>query len=125
MIDRAGRVGVRLADFQRAFVMQKAIQNMRGLARIGGDDFGVKRRESFVTSVAFSPDGARVLTGSADKTAHLWDAVTGAHGHRGGGAGIQNKDRGWGEGGRVTPWIMRATFRRRTRCRRWHGLCLG
>ena len=44
MIDRAGRVGVMLADFQRAFVMQQTIQNMRGLARIGRDDLGVKRR---------------------------------------------------------------------------------
>ena len=31
---------------------------------------GVKR-------VAFSPDGARVLTGSLDRTARLWDAATG------------------------------------------------
>jgi WD40 repeat protein len=31
-----------------------------------------------VTSVAFSPDGARVLSGSADRTIKLWDAATGA-----------------------------------------------
>src|SRR5271166_1441259 len=31
----------------------------------------------FVTAVAFSPDGTRVLTGSGDKTARLWDAATG------------------------------------------------
>ena len=31
-----------------------------------------------VTAAAFSPDGKRVLTGSADKTARLWDAATGA-----------------------------------------------
>ena len=30
-----------------------------------------------VTSVAFSPDGTRVLTGSQDNTAKLWDAATG------------------------------------------------
>jgi WD40 repeat protein/predicted Ser/Thr protein kinase len=30
-----------------------------------------------VTSVAFSPDGRRVLTGSADQTGRLWDARTG------------------------------------------------
>ncbi len=30
-----------------------------------------------VLSVAFSPDGQRVLTGSADKTAVVWDAATG------------------------------------------------
>ena len=31
-----------------------------------------------VTAVAFSPDGKRVLTGSGDNTARLWDAATGA-----------------------------------------------
>ena len=30
-----------------------------------------------VFAVAFSPDGKAVLTGSADKTARLWDAATG------------------------------------------------
>src|SRR5205807_7155123 len=30
-----------------------------------------------VQSVAFSPDGQRVLTGSRDATARLWDAATG------------------------------------------------
>ena len=44
MIDRAGRVGVTLADFQGAFMMQQAIQNMRGLAGVRRDDLGVKRR---------------------------------------------------------------------------------
>jgi WD40 repeat protein/serine/threonine protein kinase/TPR repeat protein len=32
-----------------------------------------------VRSVAFSPDGSRVVTGSFDKTAHVWDAGTGQH----------------------------------------------
>jgi len=32
-----------------------------------------------VQSVAFSPDGKYVLTGSADQTARLWDAQTGAY----------------------------------------------
>jgi WD40 repeat protein len=30
-----------------------------------------------VTSVAFSPNGLRVVTGSADSTAKVWDARTG------------------------------------------------
>ena len=31
----------------------------------------------YVSSVVFSPDGSRILTGSADKTAKLWDMETG------------------------------------------------
>ena len=47
---------------------------------------GTRRRQAIatladtrlaVTAVAFSPDGARVLTGSADNTARLWDAASG------------------------------------------------
>jgi WD40 repeat protein len=30
-----------------------------------------------VTSAAFSPDGTRVVTASADQTARVWDAATG------------------------------------------------
>jgi len=38
-----------------------------------------------VTSVAFSPDGTKVLTGSYDKTARLWDAATSLSTTRGAG----------------------------------------
>ena len=30
-----------------------------------------------VTSVSFSPDGTRIVTGSEDRTAKVWDARTG------------------------------------------------
>ena len=44
MIDRAGGVGVVLADVDRAFVVQEPVQNMRGLAGVGRDDLGMERR---------------------------------------------------------------------------------
>ena len=36
-----------------------------------------RRTHGCVSAVAFSPDGTRVLTGSGDNTARLWDAATG------------------------------------------------
>ena len=32
---------------------------------------------TLVNSAAFSPDGARIVTASGDKTARIWDAATG------------------------------------------------
>src|SRR5204862_299626 len=38
---------------------------------------GLLAHKDTVHAVAFSPDGKTVLTGSADKTARLWEAATG------------------------------------------------
>jgi WD40 repeat protein len=56
--------------------------SVAGFSAIGSDPVGF-------TSIAFSPDGAQILTGANDSTARLWDAHTGSllrtlHGHRAG-----------------------------------------
>ena len=37
----------------------------------------LKGHTDWVSSVSFSPDGARIVTGSGDTTAKVWDARTG------------------------------------------------
>jgi WD domain, G-beta repeat len=44
-------------------------------ARKTGHEIRAFKHENSVSSVAFSPDGARVLTGSRDGTARIWDAL--------------------------------------------------
>jgi WD40 repeat protein len=38
----------------------------------------LEEHSSEVLSVAFSPDGSKVVSGSADNTLHIWDVATGA-----------------------------------------------
>ena len=48
-------------------------------AAVGHSDWrlNLSGHESEVTSAAFSPDGARIVTASWDETARIWDAATG------------------------------------------------
>jgi hypothetical protein len=48
-------------------------------AAVGHSDWrlNLSGHESDVTSAAFSPDGARIVTASDDQTARIWDAATG------------------------------------------------
>src|SRR5262249_28077534 len=48
-----------------------------GVVATGKELLELKGHAEGVLAVAFSPDGKKVLTGSRDKTARLWDATTG------------------------------------------------
>ena len=48
-----------------------------GAPETGLEIFSLKGHTGYVVSVAFSPDGKRILTGSDDKTARVWDAENG------------------------------------------------
>jgi WD40 repeat protein len=37
----------------------------------------LRGHDNFVLSAAFSPDGTRIVSGSADKTSRIWDVVSG------------------------------------------------
>ena len=46
-------------------------------AASGRELLTLKGHKGGVTSVAFSPDGQRIVTGSRDQTARVWEAATG------------------------------------------------
>src|SRR5260370_32827564 len=58
-----------------------AAQWVRLLAPVGAEDQALRRifagHEHQVKSVAFSPDGKQILTGSRDRMARLWETATG------------------------------------------------
>ena len=49
-----------------------------GLTPPGAERLSLRGHEGAVQSAAFSPDGARIVTASDDRTARIWDAATGA-----------------------------------------------
>jgi WD40 repeat protein len=52
---------------------------------LGWQGYTLKGHSSFVSSVAISPDGKHVVSGSWDKLVKIWNAKTGAEVHNPGG----------------------------------------
>jgi len=72
--------GAEQANEGTVVLAQAASQAARDGAEVPNDDplvIELKGHTGWVNSVAFSPDGKRIVTGSRDDTARIWDAETG------------------------------------------------
>ncbi|MGD2084612.1 MAG: AAA-like domain-containing protein [Candidatus Aminicenantes bacterium] len=70
-----------LLYYLKALKVKELKDSRREAGQVLGDDYKnlmiTYRHNNAVNSVAFSPDGKTVLTGSSDGTARLWEAATG------------------------------------------------
>jgi hypothetical protein len=74
---RAARdAGTRKADEPERIKLNAFIRDARRLSRVAPATLALRGHDETVFSAAFSPDGRRVLTASADSTARIWDAET-------------------------------------------------
>jgi eukaryotic-like serine/threonine-protein kinase len=65
------------ADTARAGIVLRHPYSIRDNDTSLGPDIETRKQTSEINTIAFSPDGKTVLTGSVDATARLWDVVSG------------------------------------------------
>ena len=63
--------------------------------------FTLRGHTDDIFSVAFFPDGKRIVSGSEDKLVKIWDAATGAEVSRHGGCTLWSGDSAWAAGGQA------------------------
>ena len=118
------REGALLYRLQALSVVDQSLRRTEASQLVGADYqqmLATYRHSGSINVVAFSPEGARVLTGSGDNTARLWDARSGKplgeplrhearfrrspSAPRGPGAdGERRQNRGSGTPARASPW---------------------